>query len=218
MESSGVAGHPESYFNRKTLDRYANTWGIERPSDGGIDHTFVEAAVAAGRTANGVFGGRIMGESWPELLEGLTADAAERALTEPQLLEAAFGRLKFVHLRRDDAVAQAVSWAKSLQTHFWHPGEDQEPGGQEPSYDPELIGRLVDTIETFEAAWTGWFSRHGIDCHEVTYEQLAADPIGTAHGVLDYLELAVPRDRLRIEHRRQAEETNADWISRFRSS
>lgn len=219
MESCGVAGHPASYFNRKTVDVYANTWGIPRPPDGRIDHTFVQAALKAGRTANGVFGGRVMGESWPELIHGLASTVAEPDLSDVRLLEAEFGRLRFVHLRRDDAVAQAVSWAKSLQTHYWHPGEDMEPGGQEPQYDRELIGRLVTTIEGFEAAWTGWFASHGIRPHQVTYEDLATDPIGTARHVLDFLELELPRDRpLQVGHHRQADQTNAEWIHRFKSS
>lgn len=97
MESCGIAGHPASYFNRKTLDVYADTWGIPRPPDGRIDRTFVQAAVKAGSTANGLFGGRIMGESWPELRHGLASSAPEPGLSDVQLLEAEFGRLRFVH-------------------------------------------------------------------------------------------------------------------------
>lgn len=116
-------------------------------------------------------------------------------------------------------MAQAVSWAKSLQTHYWHPGEERQPGGREPHYDHELIGRLVTTIEEFEAAWAGWFAAHDIQPYEVTYEELATDPLGTAQHVLDYLELEVPRDQpLRVADRRQADQTNTEWIRRFKSS
>ena len=108
---------------------------------------------------------------------------------------AQLGRLRFVHLRRRDVVAQAVSWAKSLQTHFWHPGEAVAPGGQDPHYDEELIGRLVAAIERSEADWTVWFAAQSIVPCEVTYEELAADPPRTAQEVLDYLGLDVPPDR-----------------------
>jgi LPS sulfotransferase NodH len=115
-------------------------------------------------------------------------------------------------------VAQAVSWAKSLQTHFWHPGEAIAPGGQDPHYDQELIGRIVATIEGYEADWRVWFASHNIVPCEVTYEELAADPPGTAQRVLDYLGLHVPRDRqLVVGHRRQADHLNAEWIARFKS-
>jgi LPS sulfotransferase NodH len=118
-------------------------------------------------------------------------------VTDVDLLSAQLGRLRFVHLRRHDVVAQAVSWAKSLQTHFWHPAEAVAPGGQDPHYNEELIGRLVATIERSEADWTVWFAAHSIVPCEVTYEELAADPPRTAQEVLDYLGLDVPPDRPR---------------------
>ena len=159
-----------------------------------------------------------MAETLPELIGDLAAADPGRAVTDVELLTAQFGRLRFVHLRRRDVVAQAVSWARSWQTHFWHPGEAVEPGGQDPHYDEELIGRLVATIERFEADWTAWFPAHSIVPCEVTYEELATDPLRTAHKVLDYLGLHVPPDRqLVVGHRRQADQLNADWITRFKS-
>ena len=218
LNSSGVAGHPASYFNSKSLHDYAGDWRIARPRDGRIDEAFVRAARTAGKTSNGVFGGRIMAETLPELIGGLTAAASTPAATDLELLSAQFGRLEFVHLRRRDVVAQAVSWARSLQTHFWHPGEAVLPGGQDPHYDEELIGRLVTTIERVEADWAAWFTSHSVTPCEVTYEELAADPLHTAQKVLDYLGLNIPPDRqLVVGHQRQADQLNADWIAKFKS-
>ena len=90
-------------------------WRIARPRDGRIDEASVRAALAAHDT-NGVFGGRIMAETLPELIADLV-DADPGARTDVEVLGACFGRLEFVHLRRQDVVAQAVSWAKALQTH-----------------------------------------------------------------------------------------------------
>lgn len=158
-----------------------------------------------------------MAETLPELIGDLAADSGS-AVTDVELLSAQLGRLSFVHLRRRDVVAQAVSWAKALQTHYWHPGEAVKPGGQHPHYDEELIGRLVAAIEKFEADWTLWFAAHSIVPYQVVYEELAADPLRTAHKVLDYLGLHVPPGRqLVIGHRRQADQVNADWAARFRA-
>ena len=219
LESSGVAGHPASYFNRKTLTVYADAWRIPRPRDARIDAAFVRAALTAGGTPNGVFGGRVMAETLPELVGGLAADAAGPTVPDLDLLSAELGRLRFVHLRRRDVVAQAVSWARSLQTHFWHEDEAVIPGGQDPHYDEAQIGELVATIERDEAQWAGWFDAQGIAPHEVTYEELAEDPTRTAHGVLDHLGLTMPPGRhLVVGHRRLADQLNADWITRFTSS
>jgi LPS sulfotransferase NodH len=81
-----------------------------------------------------------------------------------------------------------------------------------------ILIRLVATIERSEADWTVWFAAHSIVPCEVTYEELAADPPRTAQEVLDYLGLDVPPDRqLVVGHRRQADQLNADWITRFKS-
>ena len=218
LESSGVAGHPASYFNRRGLHDYADDWRIERPRDGRIDEAYVRAALTAGTTSNGVFGARIMAETLPELIGDLAVAHDGPAVTDVELLSAQLGRLRFVHLRRRDVVAQAVSWAKALQTHYWHPGEAVQPGGQDPHYDEELIARLVAAIEKFEADWTLWFAAHSIVPCRVVYEELAADPPRTADQVLDHLGLHVPPDRpLVIGHHRQADHVNADWAARFRT-
>ena len=218
LESSEVAGHPASYFNRRGLHDYATGWQVAHAAGGRIDSAYVQAALAAGRTPNGVFGGRLMAESRPELLADLAAEADQPLGSDLELLSGQFGRLRFVHLRRVDAVAQAVSWAKSLQTHYWHPGEDVEPGAVDPHYDEELIERLVSTIERFEADWNTWFTQQHITPYEVTYEQLAADPLAVAHQVLDFLDLELPVGRqLVVGHRRQADQINAEWIHRYRA-
>lgn len=217
LKSSGVAGNPASYFNRRGLHNYADDWRIARPRDGRIDEAYVRAALAAGTTSNGVFGVRIMAETLPELINDLAADSRSSA-TDLELLRARFGRVGFVHLRRQDVVAQAVSWAKALQTHYWHPDEAVLPGGQPAHYDEELLDRLVAGIQKYEADWNRWFASQSIAPYQVVYEELAADPLVTAHGVLDYLGVQVPPDRhLVIGHHRQADQVNADWAARFRA-
>ena len=218
LESSGVAGHPASYFNRDALNEYANQWGIPRPRDGRIDRAFVQAALTAGRTPNGIFGVRVMQETLPELVRALSVSAADPVDSELDPLTDVFGRIKFIHLRRCDVVAQAVSWARSLQTHFWHPGEAVLPGGQEPHYDEGLISQLVARIGRSEAGWASWFDAHGIEALEVTYEELAADCHSAALSVIGFLGLELPEGRtLESAQRQQADELNAAWIHEFKA-
>jgi len=218
LESSGVAGHPASYFNRRGLHDYAIGWRVAQPPEGRIDSAYVQAARVAGSTPNGIFGGRLMAESRPELVADLAGEADHPLASELELLTDQLGRLRFVHLQRLDVVAQAVSWAKSLQTHFWHPGERTEPGAEAPHYDEDLIERLVDTIERFEADWSTWFTQQQVTPFEVTYEQLAVDPLSVAHQVLGFLDLEVEEEReLVVRDRQQADQVNAQWVERFKS-
>ncbi len=213
-----MAGHPASYFNRDALNEYASQWGITRPRDGRIDSAFVQAALTAGRTPNGIFGVRVMQETLPELVDALAVSAAGPGNSELDLLTDAFGRIRFIHLRRCDVVAQAVSWARSLQTHFWHPGEVVLPGGQDPHYDEDLIRQLVTRIERSEASWSSWFDAHDVEPFEVTYEELAADSHSVALSVIGFLGLELPDGRtMESAQRQQADELNADWIHKFKT-
>ena len=219
LRSTGVAGRPESYFRREAMDAYANQWGVPRAVDGGIPiDAYLRAARAAERTPNGIFSARIMWGTMTELTSALASVSLDRPASQLESLTNAFGRTCFLHLRRIDVVAQAVSWARAEQTHYWHPGEEVIPGGQDPQFDRDLIGRLVDTIHAHEAAWDAWFTEQRLVPHEITYEEVAADPVGVTHAVLDFLGLELPpHQTIRVRDRPQADEINADWIARFRS-
>ncbi len=218
LESTGIAGRPASYFRRDYRDVSPDSGGVPGTAGPTIDDAFIEAAVAAGSTPNGVFGVRVMGETMPELTVALASGRSGEARPDVELLTATFGRTRFVHLRRRDVVAQAVSWARAEQTHFWHPGEEVIPGGRSPQFDRDLIGELVGRIDSLEAWWRGWFAGQGIAPYELTYEDLAAHPVSAARAVLGFLGLDLPAGRAIVaRHRRQADDLNADWITRFRA-
>nr|WP_294691572.1 Stf0 family sulfotransferase [uncultured Friedmanniella sp.] len=218
LRSTGVAGRPESYFRRQSVSAYADEWGLPGRGDALTEvDEFVQAAVAAGSTGNGVFGARIMWGTMTELTDALSAARSDGPASALGLLTGAFGRTRFLHLRRVDTVAQAVSWARAEQTHQWHPGEERNPGGHEPHFDRDLIDELVHTITRYERAWQEWFAGQGLSPYEITYEDLAEDPVGTATCVLEHLGLVLPPDRtITVRDRRQADDLNADWIRRFR--
>ncbi len=207
----------ESYFRREDLNAYAERWGITAAADGAVDAAYVRAALAAGSTPNGVFGARIMWGTMTELTDALRSCSGAGPASDVKLIARAFGQTRFVHLFREDPVAQAVSWARAEQTHFWHPGDQIAPGAQQPHFDRDLISRLVDTITAHEAAWEAWFTHRCLVPQQVAYEDLAADPTGVTRSVLEFLGLDLPtRGAIRMSDRPQADFINADWITRFR--
>ena len=214
LRSTGIAGRPESYFRREVIQAYADRWKVPDTVDGLVDiAAYVRAMVAAGSTPNGVCGVRIMWGTMTELTDAL----APQTTSPLKLLGDVFGRVRFLHLRRADVLAQAVSWARAEQSHYWHPGEERVPGEREPVFDRRLIADLVDRIEHHEAAWRAWFSEHGVDPFEIRYEDLAADPVGLTRSVLSVLGLS-PTDGqpITVQDHRQADTLNADWIQRMR--
>jgi LPS sulfotransferase NodH len=219
LDSTGVAGHPESWFRRQGEREFAARWGIADPSDGTFGYAgYFQAAVAAGSTANGVFAARIMWGTMDEVTAHLAPVYPGHAGSAAGLLSAAFGRTRFVYLRRGDVVAQAVSLLRAEQTGVWFETADdrQEPVAQ-PGFDFGQVRDLVRQVKEDNASWEAWFAAEGIQPCRVLYEELDADPIGIASGVLGFLGLDLPEGReITVRHKRLADELNAQWIESYR--
>jgi len=226
LDSTGVAGHPQAYFRSPDELAWAERWGVARTSQQVLDYgDFVRAALAAGRTGNGVFGAKLMWGTHAELTTRLARLHPDLTGDELGLLEREFGtRIRFVQLRRDDVLAQAVSWLRAEQTGVWFIGGKGEigggraaPAGGRPAYDRDAITRIVRTIEEHNAGWEGWFEDYGIEPYRIRYEDLSADPSAVTLRVLDHLGLALPAGRhVTPSHQRQADRLNEEWADRYR--
>ena len=216
LQSTGMAGRPESYFRPPDEPMWARGWRVPVGPDGSFDYgDYVQAAIPAGSTENGVFGGRVMWGTLAAMVTELGAVYPHLAPRDLDLLREAFGQLRFCHLRRGDTLAQAVSWPRAEQTRYWHPGDTLL---REPRFDFQEIHHLVETIEAHNASWQDWFAAFDIRPHQMIYEELAADMVGATRGVLDFLGLGAPADRAIVSgRRRQADELNTDWITRYRT-
>ncbi len=221
LESTGVAGHPESYFRQPDEPSWAARWGIASSTDGSFSYAdYVHSAFAAGRTDNGVFAARIMWGTLDELIDKLATVYPDLIGEDLELLRRAFGHTRFVCLRRGDVLAQAVSWLRAEQTNVWSETEQDEPRepDREPHFDFDRLRELVQQIDEHNAAWQGWFASAGIQPHPIWYEPLGANPVGVTRGVLDFLNLELPAGRvILVQHRRLADEVNAEWIDRYRT-
>jgi LPS sulfotransferase NodH len=212
LSATGVAGRPESYFREQDQQMWAERFGVPVLRDGLSDYPqFVAGAVRFGSTPNGVFAARIMWGTMPLLVEGL--DPHRGTPTDVQVLTDTLGPLRFVHLRRNDVVGQAVSWARAEQTGFWQHGDVPSA---EPRFDRGQIDELVDTIDEHNAAWRAWFIDQGVEPVEVTYEAVVARPSDAVNVVLDAIGAQVPDGWTPAPpHRKQADAVNVDWLQRY---
>jgi trehalose 2-sulfotransferase len=72
LQSTGVAGRPESYFRQPDERSWAAQWGIVGRADGRYSYgDYLAAALNCGRTDNGLFGARIMWGTMSYLAENL---------------------------------------------------------------------------------------------------------------------------------------------------
>ncbi|WP_427920829.1 Stf0 family sulfotransferase [Streptomyces sp. cg40] len=227
LDSTGVAGHPQAYFRAPDEVAWAERWGVAHTPQHALDYgDFVRAALAAGRTGNGVFGAKLMWGTHAELTTRLAGLHPDLAGDEPGLLEREFGtRIRFVYLRRDDILAQAVSWLRAEQTGVWFIGGKGEigsgkatPADGQPSFDRDAITRTMRTIEEHNTGWERWFEGCGIEPYRIRYEDLAADPEAVTLRVLGHLGLVLPAGRhITPSHHRQADRLTDEWIARYRN-
>jgi trehalose 2-sulfotransferase len=219
LNSTAVAGHPESYFREPDEQEFAIRWGIANPADGAFSYAdYVHAAMATGSTVNGVFAARIMWETLGEVVAKLAPVDLAFAGSDVDIVNRAFGRTRFVYLWRADVVAQAVSLLRAEQTNVWFETEQarQEPE-QEPRFDFGQIRERARLIEEHNTAWRQWFASTGVQPHLVRYEDLDTAPVSITRGVLGFLGLELPAGRqIVVQHRSLADEINAQWIDKYR--
>jgi LPS sulfotransferase NodH len=203
LRSSGRAGHPQSWFRAADRAEYAEDWGIPA---GDWGH-YRQAAYRAGCDGGPVFGLRLM---WDTLEE------VEALLGGP--LMPGLGLTHAIWLRRGDTVAQAVSRLKAEVSGTWHLGFEEAAHPAAVAYDFDRIRLWRDEAEVQNIQWQEWFARRGVTPLELTYEDLAADPVAVAERALGFLGLPMAAgQRPSASNRPMADAVSADWIARFRA-
>lgn len=202
LRSSGRAGHPQSWFRAEDRVEYAADWGVD-PQDW---RAYGQAACRAGREGGAVMGLRLMWETLGEVEAGLGGDWMQ-----------GLGLSHAIWLRRLDTVAQAVSRLKAELSGTWHLGFEEAAHPAAVAYDFERIRTWRDAAAAQNRAWQDWFARRGVTPLALTYEELAADPVGVAERVLDFLGLPMPAgQRPSASNRPMADAVSAEWAARFR--
>jgi LPS sulfotransferase NodH len=225
LTDTGAAGRPDSFFRRQSMRDYwaryfklpAAHWGAKHE----FDRSYLSAVLDYGTSGTSVFGMRLMWESVDDLLTRLDFYYPDLPSNHARL-SAAFGEARYLHLSRQDKIAQAVSRLRAEQSGLWHrhaDGSERERLNPDraPVYDAAALSEIAARMVQQDAAWTSWFAQAGIEPVRLTYEALAADPRTVLAGVLTSLGL----DPAIAEHvnprtAKLAEEESQKWISRFR--
>lgn len=207
LAGTGVAGRPHEYFWTGTEEPARKAWGTTTFAE------YVRAVLAAGTTGNGVFGAKVMWASMPALVERLRASEGAR---DRDVLEAVFPSPRFVWVRREDTVAQAVSWSKAIQTGHWHHWD--RPATIEPRFDLGQIDALVEEIDGHDEAWRRWFGDNGIDPLEVRFEELVSEQDRVVRRVLGALGIELPEETIvSAQTVKVGDSLNDEWAKRYRS-
>lgn len=215
LRATKMAGRPLQYFNHQLAPRYAARYGLDAARH---FSQYVRGIVPAAATANSVFGFRI--ESWDldQFIARLrhSEEFGPQNTNEVDLLKAAFPRLRYIQLTREDKLRQAISKARAMQTEVWV-SDGQKSPLREPEFDPALIAHCLLSIQRSEETWAEFFDRNALDPLAITYEELCRDYASTVRRVLDHLRIRPRRDFALGAPRtiRQADAMTEEWVSRY---
>jgi len=209
LYSTGVVGYAGEWFLYPERERLWQEWRVSSHDD------YLDRVLARGTAANGVFATKLMWGHLGEFLLYARRASGDFASNDLTVIEALLPRPRFAWLRRRDTVAQAVSWAKAVQTGQWRAGFAEV---REAAYDFGQIDWIVHQIRVWDGAWTRWFETQGVAPEVIWYEDLSANPLKVVDQVLAYLELETPAGaaiKPPPDLRKQADGVNAQWIARY---
>ena len=259
LTDTGVAGRPEEYFealrhsgrprrpeeyfegvdDRSILDHLGERGIGDEPqqrsplwSRAAYDR-YLEWAMGAGTTPNGVFGAKLMWGYFGDFVSLLRNIPAYSELSIAELLPEVFPNLQFVRVVRANKVRQAVSLWKAVQTATWRQEDANSGSGVSDSgappyksfledHRPQLrfhygaIEHLLAQILHEEAQWDAFFEHARIKPVLVLYENFAADYEDATRNVLDRLDLELPSGHeVKPRMRKQSDGINDDWARRY---
>jgi LPS sulfotransferase NodH len=224
LASTKAAGDPHSFYRRQNIAEWAEEWGLpirDTMSAHDFDVAYLEAAIQAGTGGTGVFGLRLMRENLDELsaiLDGIFPDLP----SDKARFEKAFGRVLYIHLSRENKLAQAVSLIKAEQTGLWHIAPDgteieRVAPPQEPRYDFERIQHELAKLEAYDAAWNLCFTAQGIGPLRIGYERLSVDPAATLASICEAWGVPSPNaTEVKPGVAKLSDAISLDWVRRYR--
>jgi LPS sulfotransferase NodH len=245
LKATGIAGRPEEYFEavpETGVRRHPRDYlrGLDDPqalalvTGDGLDEQPEYSSLRGvrcyadhlarvrvwGTTANGVFGAKIMWSQVGDLATLAAENPACRGRPYRELLRLLFDAPRFVWVRREDTVRQAVSLWRAMQTQFWRAEVEPpvaRPGGPEPQYSYPALRHLVGMLHDDDAAWERFFAAPDGPPLRLTYEQLAADLEGMVRRTLRYLGLRPPAGPLAAPERmhRQSDGLSEAWVAAY---
>ncbi len=196
---AGDLGAPLEYLNPLHIEQMSSRLGAAGRPD------YWRALWALRTSPNGVFGHKLFQPYY-----------VMAAREEPGFMPMLAADLT-VHLYRRDKVAQAVSLARAQQTQAWASwGQENGP----PGYDRDLIGRCLTSIARQEQWWATVFALVGAPSISIAYEDCVGREDEVAGQIRAALGLPERADcpPVRIQPlARQADQTSAEWIERFRA-
>jgi LPS sulfotransferase NodH len=217
LRRTGVAGRPFELFLAKGERERWTDWGATSFA------AYFDEFRARTVTPNGVVGAKVMAGQRERAVAQLRAAGFAPDGPDVAVLGAAFPRLRFVWLRRDDTVRQAISlWRAGATTQFHLRSHTER--APPPPFDFEEIEQRRVALEERDRGWQTWFAANGISPIVVTYEQFTRNRERVGRHLLRELGIEIPRGfalrRTRFARtarlRRLSDSTTEAYVAQYR--
>ncbi len=222
LAATGYTGRPAEYFDihQKNRDHWIRTLGIDGAAD------YLDKVIAAGSTANGVFGLKLHWHQVPALLDAFADSTGldrKRAIRRPldEWLTSRFATSYYLWLRRRNKVAQGISYYRAVHSDVWRirPGVAAEAAPQRPEvpFNFAEIDRHVRLGEEFDRQWLAFFKSRKLKVLVLVYEDFIAEYEKTLRGVWQYLGMgALPLSLPPMRLEKQADALSLEWEREYR--
>lgn len=218
LPATGMSPQPRQWFPGVTDESILS---LLDPLQPGVPETATPVAWrehirSAGRTPNGVWGGKLMWNQTPLLVQraaglpGRSGDDLRAAIRDVVGSEPVF-----VHVYRPDVVSQAVSFWRAVQTRVWR-GRPDPMRDSRAVYHAGAIAHIVTILREQETGWRTWFAEENIDPIDVAYPVLWRNLTQIVGSVLAALGLD-PRLAPAPPLERQANQRSDEWVERYRA-
>ncbi|MBO0863739.1 MAG: Stf0 sulfotransferase family protein [Mycobacterium sp.] len=234
LRATGCAGEPQEFFQylpSTSMPPQPRQWfaGVDDesilrlldPLQPGTPDTATPVAWrghirSAGRTPNGIWGGKLMWNQTPLLLQraaGLPDRSGESLRSA--IRDVIGSEPVYVHVYRPDVVSQAVSFWRAVQTQVWQGRADPERDSR-VVYHAGAISHIVTLLQEQENGWRNWFAEEHITPIDVAYPVLWRNLTAIVGTILEALGLD-PRLAPAPVLERQADQRSDEWVDRYRA-
>lgn len=137
-------------------------------------------------------------------------------LSQTGILGGVFANPKFIYVRRNDILGQAISFSIADQTKSW---TSKQAPRTAPNFDRRDICKRIAGLAAANAKWEEFFGLNGLSPYRVIYEDLVEQPQPTIAGIAAWL--GVESNQCPITGstlKRQANDINLEWRREFLST
>lgn len=216
------AGYPAEFFD--PVSQASDYW--HKIVQCGPEDDYLDKAIASGATENGTFGVKLHWNHVPTLRqrlhESLSRAGKPQAENTPldRLIEAKFGPVRYVWLRRKNKVAQGLSHFKATQTGIWSSeakSDDRVALDQRLTFDFPKIHQHVQQVTEHDQRWAQFFKTHQIAPLMLVYEDFIKNPELTLKSLFQFLELPSENLDFSLPNReKQSDGRSKEWEQTYR--